>query len=579
MSDVMNRFSSMKIGTKILIICLILVIIPSLVIGSVSYIIASGAINDQVDSNLVTLTNGIQSMTSQSYDLSKTKLDSDLNLLRNRFAEYGAPSITGGKIAYGSHVVNDNFEVVDSVEADMGSKATVFQKSGTTAIRVSTNVIGADGKRAIGTEVSGPVYDAVVNKGQTYYGMADVVGRKMVVAYEPIKNARGEIIGILFVGVPEDNVYGPLKQEILSSKIGENGYLYVINSQGTLVIHPTLTGENMGDEDFVRQMIADKNLVTDTSKKISYLWEGKDAVAFYTYFAPLDYLIVARVNPADFSGPVDNLRNAIIIILIISIGVGSFIALRFGNTIARRMGDLVELGRKVMVGDFAGAAMEIDKNERMVTGGDEIGEVSEAFTGVVNNIQLFSNAITAISADAVHGKLTSRGDAGKFQGGYATMIQGLNNTINAVVGHLDAIPVPAFIINKDYAILYANKASATMAGSSPKEMVGQKCYDLFKTGDCRTGKCASGQCMAAGRMASSETQATPKDKQYDIAYSGVPILDENGNAIGAMEFFTDLTDIREAARQAQGRIDNALAFINGEMGKIQNGTEQANANV
>jgi sensor histidine kinase regulating citrate/malate metabolism len=202
----MNRFNSMKIGTKILIICLILVIIPSLVIGSVAYVIASSAINDQLDMTLQTQTNGIRSMTSQSYDLSKTKLDSDLNLLRNRFAEYGAPSITGGKIAYGGHVVNDNFEVVDSVEADMGSKATVFQKTGNTAIRVSTNVIGADGKRAVGTEVSGPVYDAVINKGQTYYGTADVVGKKFVVAYEPIKNARGEIIGILFVGVPEDNV-------------------------------------------------------------------------------------------------------------------------------------------------------------------------------------------------------------------------------------------------------------------------------------------------------------------------------------------------------------------------------------
>jgi len=579
MSDMMNRFNRMKIGTKILIICLILVIIPSLVIGSVSYVIASGAINDQLDMTLQTQTNGIRSMTLQSYDLSKTKLDADLNLLRNRFAEYGSPSITGGKIAYGGHVVNDNFEVVDSVEADMGSKATVFQKTGNTAIRVSTNVIGADGKRAIGTSVSDAVYDAVVNKGQTYYGTADVVGKKFVVAYEPIKNARGEIIGILFVGTPEDNVYGPLKQEILGAKIGENGYLYVMNSKGDILIHPTLTGQNLGDEDFIRQMIADKNAVTDSTKRITYLWEGKDAVAYYTYFAPLDWIVVSRVNPADFSGPVDNLRNAIVIILIISIGAGSFVAIRFGNSIAQRMGDLVELGRKVMVGDFAGAAMEIDKNERMVTGGDEIGEVSEAFTGVVNNIQLFSNEITAISQDAVHGKLTSRGDAGKFQGGYATMIQGLNNTINAIVGHLDAIPVPAFIINKDYSILYANKASATMAGSVPKEMVGQKCYDLFKTGDCRTGKCASGQCMMAGRMAGSETQAKPKGKQYDIAYSGVPILDENGNAIGAMEFFTDLTDIREAARQAQKRIEDALAFINGEMGKIQNGTEQANANV
>jgi|GEM_PF-289703 len=152
---------------------------------------------------------------SISYDLSRTKLDADLNLLHNRFAAYGAPSVSGGQIAYGGHIVNNNFEVVDSIEKEVGSKATVFQKIGDKAIRVSTNVVGADGKRAVGTEISSVVYDAVINKGQTYYGTADVVGKKFVVAYEPIRNSAGEIIGILFVGIPEDTVYGPLMEEKL----------------------------------------------------------------------------------------------------------------------------------------------------------------------------------------------------------------------------------------------------------------------------------------------------------------------------------------------------------------------------
>jgi PAS domain S-box-containing protein len=579
MNDITDRFNRMKIGTKILIICLILVIVPTLLIGTVAYITASNAINDQLDLTLNTQVNDIRAMTSNSYDLSKTKLDGDLNLLRNRFAAYGTASVYDGKISYGSHIVNNNFQVVDSIETDMGSKATVFQKVGDKAIRVSTNVIGADGKRAVGTEISSVVYDAVITKGQTYYGTADVVGKKYVVAYEPIKNSDGEIIGILFVGVPEDNVYGPLKKEILGAKLGKSGYLYVMNSKGDLLVHPTAQGSNLADQNFVKTMIANKDKVKSSTERLTYVWQGTNAVAYYTYFQPLDWIIAARVDPADFSGPVDNLRNAIIIILVLSIGAGAFIALRFGNSIARRMGDLVELGRKVMVGDFAGAAQEIDKNERMVSGGDEIGEVSEAFTGVVNNIQLFSDEITSISDAAVQGRLTARGDTGKFKGGYATMIQGLNNTINAVVGHLDSIPVPAFIINKEFTILYANKASATMAGVTPKEMLGQKCYDHFKTPDCQSAKCASGQCMISGRITSSETQASPKGKHYDIAYSGVPILDAHGTAIGAMEFFTDLTDIREAARKAQKRIEDALAFINGEMGKIQNGTEQANANV
>jgi PAS domain S-box-containing protein len=518
-------------------------------------------------------------MTSNSYDLSMNKLNGDLNLLRSRFTAYGSPSIVGDKISYGGQIINDNFQVVDSIEKDMGSKATVFQKIGDKAIRVSTNVIGADGKRAIGTPISDAVYTAVITNGQTYYGTADVVGKKYVAVYEPIKNARGEIIGILFVGVPEDTVYGPLKKQILDTQIGKNGYLYVVDSKGNLLVHPTAQGTNLADADYIKKMIANKDAVKTSTASMAYTYEGKSADAYYSYFAPMDWFIVARVDPSDFSGPVDGLRNAIVLILIISIAAGAFIAQRFGNSIARRMGDLVELGRKVMVGDLAGAAMEIDKNNRMVSGGDEIGEVSEAFTGVVNNIQAFSDEINTISSAAVEGKLTARGDATRFKGGYATMIQGLNNTINAVVGHLDTIPVPAFVVNKEFTILYANKASATMAGVTPKEMLGQKCYDHFKTPDCRSPKCASGKCMMSGQIATSETQAFPNGRKFDIAYSGVPIHDSNGNTIGSMEFFTDLTEVRDAARTAQKKIEDALVFINGEMGKIQSGTEQANANV
>jgi len=150
---------------------------------------------------------------SVSFDLSRTKLDRDLDLLHSRFTAHGAPAISGDKITYGSHIVNDNFEVVDSVEKEVGSKATVFQKVGDKAIRVSTNVIGADGKRAVGTEISQAVYDIVITKGQTYYGTADVVGKKMVVAYEPIRDSTGAIIGILFVGTPEEDVMNLSKDE------------------------------------------------------------------------------------------------------------------------------------------------------------------------------------------------------------------------------------------------------------------------------------------------------------------------------------------------------------------------------
>jgi len=438
----LNKFSTLKIGTKILIICLVLVIVPTLLLGLVAYTSSSNAISGQIDSLLSTEINDIRKMTANTYELAQNKVNGDLNVLRSTFYGYGTPEISGGKLVLKgqggqSYVVNDNFEIVDQIERMTGSKATIFQKADGQAIRISTNVVGADGKRAIGTPVSDTVYDAVIRRGETYYGTADVVGKTYISAYEPIKSASGEIIGILFVGVPEDTVYGGLKKEILGVKLGENGYVYVVDSKGTLLVHPSLQGQNLADEGFIQEMIANKGKVMDKAEKIKYIWEGKDTEAYYTYFPALDWIIASRVNPADFMGPIDGIRNAIIIILVASIAVGALVSILFGRSITRRMENLVTLGNQVMDGELVTASKTLETTAEVSEGGDEISEVSKAFAGVVTTIQKFSDEIAKISVAASEGQLSVRGDPSKFKGDYANLIKGLNETLDAIIGPLN----------------------------------------------------------------------------------------------------------------------------------------------
>ena len=105
----------MKIVTKILIICRILVIIPTIVLGFVAYTTRSTAINNQLDITLNTQVTAAKGMPSNSYELSKSKLNGDINLLRSRFTVSGKPGAVDKKITYGSHVVSNNFGVVDSI--------------------------------------------------------------------------------------------------------------------------------------------------------------------------------------------------------------------------------------------------------------------------------------------------------------------------------------------------------------------------------------------------------------------------------------------------------------------------------
>jgi len=210
-----------------------------------------------------------------------------------------------------------------------------------------------------------------------------------------------------------------------------------MDSKGLLISHPTLQGQNLGGEDFVKAMIANKERVTDKPAKMTYIWDGKEAVAYYMYFPPLDWIIASRVNPADFTGPIDDIRNAIIIILIASIAIGALVSILFGRSIARRMGNLVNLGNQVMEGEINAASRALENESGAQAGGDEISEVTKAFGGVVNTIQQFSDEVATVSVAASEGQLAKRGDPSKFKGDYASLIKGLNETLDAVIGPLN----------------------------------------------------------------------------------------------------------------------------------------------
>lgn len=115
--------------------------------------------------------------------------------------QYGTDfELRGDRMIVGQTVLNGYFEPVDKIKALVGGTATVFMGD----TRITTNVVKPEGGRAVGTPLArGPVYDAVLTNGQPYRGEADILGRPFFVAYDPIKNANGEVIGILYVGIPQ----------------------------------------------------------------------------------------------------------------------------------------------------------------------------------------------------------------------------------------------------------------------------------------------------------------------------------------------------------------------------------------
>lgn len=126
---------------------------------------------------------------------------------------------------YGGSLLNRNYGIVDKIkdivfkgERYKGKEtgtATIFQWD----LRISTNVYDKNGLRAIGTRISSNVYDQVLENGRDWVDQAFVVKDWYITAYEPIRNIRGGVIGVLYVGTLEDP-YTDMRNRVIYSFFG-----------------------------------------------------------------------------------------------------------------------------------------------------------------------------------------------------------------------------------------------------------------------------------------------------------------------------------------------------------------------
>ncbi len=112
-----------------------------------------------------------------------------------------------GQLRAGDHVLDGDTALVDRIKALVGGAATVFRGD----LRVATNVVKPDGSRGVGTRLAqGPVHEAVLRDGRPYRGEAEVLGVPYFVAYDPIVAPGGNVVGVLFVGVPKAEFFAPV---------------------------------------------------------------------------------------------------------------------------------------------------------------------------------------------------------------------------------------------------------------------------------------------------------------------------------------------------------------------------------
>jgi methyl-accepting chemotaxis protein len=138
-----------------------------------------------------------------------------------------------------------------------------------------------------------------------------------------------------------------------------------------------------------------------------------------------------------------------------------------------------------------------------------------------------------------------------------TVRKALEARLRQMETDLNVIPTPIMEIDTTFSITFMNPAGASIAGKTPEEVVGKKCYDLFKTPHCKTERCACARAMKTDSVVSEQTIARPMDGVIiPIKYTGAPIKDAKGNIKGALEYILDITEEARQKQAADEKIEN-----------------------
>ncbi len=372
----------MSIKSKLLWSYIFLIIFSTALLGSILGSKAEVALSKEIADKSTTISNLILDIVSVRNDLLIDKVSTDLEYASEILKSYGnfyvdydkyitvagtsLPNLYAGE----ESLINLN-EYIQRVEEVTGAVCSIFLLDSDKLIRVSTNVKDK-GQSAFGTyidsssETSSKIYNMITNK-LSYYAMTCFEDSWYISGYIPLFNEDNNVIGALGLGHEQLNDY--LEEVINEIKIGNTGYVYILNSSGDVIFHPNLKGDNLLSYDFAQDIIKLK------SSLIEYEFQSNQKMAAFTYFAPWDWYIVATANYDDINSASNSIMYTSLAIGIIVLLVGIMIALFLSQTVVRPLMDLKSCMEQVTEGDLS-----VQCN---IHSTDEVGVLSRSFNKLV----------------------------------------------------------------------------------------------------------------------------------------------------------------------------------------------------
>jgi methyl-accepting chemotaxis protein len=382
---------NLKIGSRLTLAGAAIVIVSFTVMGIVVSTRATVGITELTTEQLTDLTASIADYTNSAF----------IPYVQTSMALASSPDI-----AAAIEASNRGESSSPRLSAAVESRLVKLNKAKEYADRfVSLNVLNQKGKviassesSAVGLDLSSREYTTRALEGKVFINQMVIsksTGVATVVTAAPVTDNAGKVIGLCTTSMNTATV----TDEMAKFKLGKTGYIWVVDRDGLVVLHPDkeiALKVNISQLDGMQE-IAKAALADGTGVK-AYTYKGVKRVAGYAPVPVIGWKVIASETQSEFLATAVSIRNLIVIIAFAAVLLATLLLYLLSRSISQPIAACVKYAGLLASGDLSKPV-----RDQFLNRGDEIGDLAKAFKGMVDSLSAVVGGVQGATANVAQG--------------------------------------------------------------------------------------------------------------------------------------------------------------------------------
>ena len=290
------------------------------------------------------------------------------------FNEYtgGEAEVVLPRMRVQGRVVSGQPDVAEEISARFGGIVAFYQLSDEGFVLVSHSGESWTAGRDISSLVpnGSPVYDLLKRDG--YYIGRDHIRNAWYLTAWRVLRRDGENVGAILLALRQVEMER-LRQDVLSIRIADAAFPYVIDTSSRVVIHPTLEGESLWQYPHIREIQFNRDGLLEGVRHEIHSGQPTEHVLSHAFIPSMNWIVIAEASAEQYFGPLRVLQSIFITIFGAAVIAAAVLSFLVGSRITRPIVGITQKIKEISEG-------EADLSKHLnVPSNDEVGQLCDYF--------------------------------------------------------------------------------------------------------------------------------------------------------------------------------------------------------